>query len=185
MGVTPDLVTRTSTHFPLITKLARQLLKDGKAFMDCTPQEQLQKERFEGVNSQYRDATVEENLRRFDLMISKYNGGAAEKGKAKGEAKGKRKGKGGKKEKNKGDGKKKEEEEKKKKSKEEEEKEKERKEEENHNWFMRAKISMTDKNSAMRDPAMFRLGDKPHPHTGESTIFFYVFFFFFFFFFFF
>jgi len=46
-----------------------ELIKLGLAYADDTPAEQMKKERDEGIESKYRDATPEENLKRFHLML--------------------------------------------------------------------------------------------------------------------
>src|SRR5205814_1458819 len=54
--------------FDTIHDYAIQLLKEGLAYADDTPQEQMRSERFDGIPSKNRDNSVEENLRRFDEM---------------------------------------------------------------------------------------------------------------------
>jgi glutathione S-transferase len=70
LGVKPSVVTFTSDYFRTIKGYALQLIEDGKAYMDDTPQEQMQKERMERVNSKHRDQSVEDALKYFDLMCS-------------------------------------------------------------------------------------------------------------------
>lgn len=154
LGIVPDRVSRTSQHFPLITRLCRELLRDGNAYMDCTPQDVLQQERFDMKDGKYRATTPEVNLRRFDMMCAKHNktkGVASTSGGKKKKSDKDAKGKGN------GDG-----------TSAPAEKNAEEKElewEGTQSWFMRLKISMQHKNSAMRDPAVFRLNDKAHPLT--------------------
>ncbi|CAI5707113.1 unnamed protein product [Peronospora effusa] len=69
VGVVPDVVTYTSDHFPKITDFARQMIREGNAYMDNTPQEQMREERMEGINSKCRDQTPEENLVLFEKML--------------------------------------------------------------------------------------------------------------------
>eukprot|EP00300_Choanocystis_sp_HF-7_P010496 c16976_g1_i2.p1 GENE.c16976_g1_i2~~c16976_g1_i2.p1 ORF type:complete len:525 (+),score=145.29 c16976_g1_i2:3-1577(+) len=68
MGITPDRLTRTSDHFELIKTHARKLLEEGKAYMDKTNQDEMRKQRMDGVESEYRNQPVEENLRLWDEM---------------------------------------------------------------------------------------------------------------------
>lgn len=41
----------------------------GLAYADDTPAEEMKKERDAGIESKYRDASVEDNLRRFHAML--------------------------------------------------------------------------------------------------------------------
>ncbi|KAK8805732.1 hypothetical protein WA158_002388 [Blastocystis sp. Blastoise] len=68
LDIRPDVVSHTSDFFPIIFEKARQLIVEGKAFMDNTDQETMRKERMERVNSKNRDLSVEENLRLFDEL---------------------------------------------------------------------------------------------------------------------
>ena len=70
LGVFPDIVTYTSDYFEQLRLYALDLIKEGKAFMDDTPQEEMQKERMARQNSSRRGLTVEENLKFFALMES-------------------------------------------------------------------------------------------------------------------
>jgi len=70
LGVYPDKVTHTSDYFGAIEEYARQLIKDGLAFMDDTPQEKMQAERLARENSVHRNQSVQESLCLFDLMCS-------------------------------------------------------------------------------------------------------------------
>lgn len=44
------------------------MIKDGYAYADDTPQEKMQKERFDGIASERRDSSVEDNLAHFEEM---------------------------------------------------------------------------------------------------------------------
>lgn len=86
LGIEGDLVTHTSDHFEKLHELAVQLIRDGKAYADDTdntvpadlpcscPSKQhgnltrMAHERWHGIPSARRNATVEENLRRFEEM---------------------------------------------------------------------------------------------------------------------
>lgn len=68
LGVKGDSLSHTSDHFDLIYAYAIQLIKDGLAYCDDTPQEQMRAERFDGIHSKHRESTVEETLRRFEEM---------------------------------------------------------------------------------------------------------------------
>lgn len=60
--------TYTSDYFDLIISLCEKLLKEGKAFVDPTPQEEMKEERFNMIESKYRNKSVEENFRLWELM---------------------------------------------------------------------------------------------------------------------
>eukprot|EP01029_Cantina_marsupialis_P028438 TRINITY_DN776173_c0_g1_i1.p1 TRINITY_DN776173_c0_g1~~TRINITY_DN776173_c0_g1_i1.p1 ORF type:complete len:539 (-),score=166.79 TRINITY_DN776173_c0_g1_i1:145-1542(-) len=76
LGVTPNIVTYTSDSFEIIHKYALQMIEEGKAFMDNTPQMEMRDERMKRVNSKNRDLPVEENLKLFELMCSGSEEGA-------------------------------------------------------------------------------------------------------------
>lgn len=45
------------------------MIKAGFAYADDTPGEEMKKERDAGIESKYRNASVEDNLKRFALML--------------------------------------------------------------------------------------------------------------------
>ena len=68
LGVKGDLYSRTSDYFDLIEKYATQMIEEGNAYCDDTPQEKMREERGNGIPSACRENSVEENLRRFREM---------------------------------------------------------------------------------------------------------------------
>lgn len=68
LGIKPDRITYSSDYFDKMYELAVQLIKEGNAYCDDTPVEQMREERGAGVASRRRDRTVEENLRVFEEM---------------------------------------------------------------------------------------------------------------------
>lgn len=70
--------TFTSDYFDVIRHLTvERLIKTGKAYMDDTPQEEMQKQRFDRVASKYRDSqTPEQCLAHFEEMCSGSEAGA-------------------------------------------------------------------------------------------------------------
>jgi glutamyl-tRNA synthetase len=68
LGVKPDSFSATSDWFDQILEAGYQVLKDGKAYVDKTPQEKMQEERAEGIDSEYRNTSIEENLRLMTEM---------------------------------------------------------------------------------------------------------------------
>jgi len=77
IGVKPDVVTFTSDYFETIKQYALWMIENGLAFMDDTPQEQMQKERMDRQNSKHRDQSPAEALGHFNLMCSGKEEGKA------------------------------------------------------------------------------------------------------------
>ena len=85
LDIKPDKVTHTSDYFDQIYELAIKIIKIGKAYADDTEQAQvgphresylaygltmlqMREERGQGIASRRRDATMQENLSRFEEM---------------------------------------------------------------------------------------------------------------------
>lgn len=68
LGVFPDKESYSSDYMNEMYDYCVQMLSDGKAYADDTVQEQMRHERFHGLPSARRDATVAENLARFAEM---------------------------------------------------------------------------------------------------------------------
>ncbi|XP_050221692.1 glutamate--tRNA ligase, cytoplasmic [Mercurialis annua] len=69
LGVKYKRVTHTSDYFDELMNKAEALIKEGKAYVDDTVREQMQKERMDGIESKFRNNTVEENLKLWREMI--------------------------------------------------------------------------------------------------------------------
>ena len=69
LKIYPDKITYTSDYFDQTKDYMEQLIKLGLAYADDTLGEEMKKQRDEGVDSKYRTATVDENLKRFHLML--------------------------------------------------------------------------------------------------------------------
>jgi glutamyl/glutaminyl-tRNA synthetase len=67
LGVHPDVVTYTSDYFGAIQAKALQLIQEGKAYMDDTPQEQMKEERANRIESKYRSTQTPEEARELFL----------------------------------------------------------------------------------------------------------------------
>ncbi|KAI4283262.1 MAG: hypothetical protein L6R35_005230 [Caloplaca aegaea] len=76
MGIKPDKTTYTSDYFQELYDYCVTLLKDGKVYADDTERETMQHERMHGIASKRRDATVDENLARFEEMKKGNDEGA-------------------------------------------------------------------------------------------------------------
>jgi len=70
LGIKYDVVTYTSDYFPQLMEMAERLIREGKAYVDDTPREQLQKERMDGIESKCRNNSVDENLQLWKEMIA-------------------------------------------------------------------------------------------------------------------
>ncbi len=68
MGIHPDKTTYTSDYFEELYQYCVTMLKEGNAYADDTEQETMRDERWKGIASKNRDATVEANLARFEEM---------------------------------------------------------------------------------------------------------------------
>lgn len=66
LGIKVDTVTHTSDYFDKIIEIARCLVADGMAYMDCHTAEEMKKQRMERTPSDYRDSDVTTNLDIFD-----------------------------------------------------------------------------------------------------------------------
>lgn len=69
MGIKPDKMTYTSDYFDELYQFALQMIKEGNAYADDTDKETMAHQRMHGEPSKRRDATVEENLARFEDMV--------------------------------------------------------------------------------------------------------------------
>lgn len=69
LGIKYEKITYTSDYFPQLMEMAEKLIKEGKAYVDDTPREQMQKERMDGIESQRRNQTVDENMKLWNEMV--------------------------------------------------------------------------------------------------------------------
>ncbi|CAM8897235.1 unnamed protein product [Rhodiola kirilowii] len=70
LGIKYETVTFTSDYFPQLMEMAEKLIREGKAYVDDTPREQMQKERMDGIESKRRNNSIEENLDLWKKMIA-------------------------------------------------------------------------------------------------------------------
>ncbi|XP_066236395.1 bifunctional glutamate/proline--tRNA ligase [Saccopteryx leptura] len=68
LHIKPDQFTYTSDHFETIMKYAEKLIRDGKAYVDDTPAEQMKAEREQRIESKHRENSVEKNLQMWEEM---------------------------------------------------------------------------------------------------------------------
>ncbi|KAK1578080.1 hypothetical protein Q3G72_027355 [Acer saccharum] len=69
LGIKYEAVTYTSDYFPDLMEMAETLIRRGKAYVDDTPHEQMQRERLVGIESKCRNNSVEENMKLWKEMI--------------------------------------------------------------------------------------------------------------------
>ncbi|KAK3537817.1 hypothetical protein QTP70_019236 [Hemibagrus guttatus] len=68
LQIKPDQFTFTSDHFPTIERLAEQLLREDKAYIDNTPPDTMKQEREQRIESHNRKNSVEKNLQMWEEM---------------------------------------------------------------------------------------------------------------------
>lgn len=70
LGIKGDATSHTSDYFDELYRLVMQLIKQGDAYADDTPQEEMRAQRMDGIASARRDSTIEENIERFAEMMN-------------------------------------------------------------------------------------------------------------------
>nr|DBA27273.1 TPA: hypothetical protein GDO54_011436 [Pyxicephalus adspersus] len=68
LQIKPDQFTYTSDHFERIMQYAEKLIKEGKAYVDDTPAEQMKAEREQRIESKHRSNSVEKNWQMWEEM---------------------------------------------------------------------------------------------------------------------
>ncbi|KAF2021367.1 glutamyl-tRNA synthetase [Aaosphaeria arxii CBS 175.79] len=68
MGIKADKISYTSDYFDELYEYCVKMIKDGNAYADDTLQEKMRQERMDGIPSERRDSSVEDNLARFEEM---------------------------------------------------------------------------------------------------------------------
>ncbi|XP_012582375.1 PREDICTED: bifunctional glutamate/proline--tRNA ligase isoform X2 [Condylura cristata] len=68
LHIKPDQFTYTSDHFETIMKYAEKLIREGKAYVDDTPAEQMKAEREQRAESKHRKNSIEKNLQMWEEM---------------------------------------------------------------------------------------------------------------------
>lgn len=78
MGHEPSKITYSSDYFEELYNLAVELIKRGNAFVCHQTGDEISRDRKEGIESPYRNRSVEENVRLFeDMRKGKYGEGEA------------------------------------------------------------------------------------------------------------
>ena len=70
LDIVPDQVTYSSDHFDKLKECAEKLIKDGNAYCDDTPAEEMKEQRDEGIESKHRANTLKQNLDHFKGMLA-------------------------------------------------------------------------------------------------------------------
>ncbi|RVE44606.1 hypothetical protein evm_010744 [Chilo suppressalis] len=68
LEIKPDLFTHTSQYFDLMLQYCEKLIKEGKAFVDDTPADQMKAEREQRIDSKNKSNSVEKNLQLWEEM---------------------------------------------------------------------------------------------------------------------
>ncbi|XP_073528020.1 bifunctional glutamate/proline--tRNA ligase isoform X3 [Phyllobates terribilis] len=68
LQIKPNQFTYTSDHFERITEYAEKLIREGKAYVDDTPAEQMKAEREQRIESKHRSNNVEKNQQMWEEM---------------------------------------------------------------------------------------------------------------------
>lgn len=68
MGIVPDHVSRTSDYMDILMIKCETMIKQGLAYCDPTPVKQMRTQRLERVESMYRNASIEDNLKMWTEM---------------------------------------------------------------------------------------------------------------------
>lgn len=68
LGYEPKRVLYASDYFEIMYACALELIREGKAYVDDLPEEEMSRLRAEGKPSPYRERSVEENLELFQRM---------------------------------------------------------------------------------------------------------------------
>ena len=69
LGVVADIKSHTSDHFELIISKAKQLIKQGDAYMDDTDAITMKENRMQSIAYALRDRSPKDNLKLFELMM--------------------------------------------------------------------------------------------------------------------
>ncbi|CAH1419869.1 unnamed protein product [Lactuca virosa] len=69
LGIKYEKITYTSDYFQILMEMAEKLIKEGKAYIDDTPREQMKHERMEGIESKCRNQSIDENIKLWNQMI--------------------------------------------------------------------------------------------------------------------
>ncbi|SCV72989.1 BQ2448_6914 [Microbotryum intermedium] len=70
LGVKADATSYTSDYFDVLQRYCVQIIKQGNAYADDTEQEKMRDQRMNGIPSDRRDTSVEDNLAHFAEMAT-------------------------------------------------------------------------------------------------------------------
>ncbi|KAG5307821.1 SYEP ligase, partial [Pseudoatta argentina] len=68
LQIKPDRFTHTSDYFDILQEYCTTLIKDGKAYLDCTLANLMKEQRDKRLKSEYRDLSSSENLKLWEEM---------------------------------------------------------------------------------------------------------------------
>ncbi|OMO59965.1 Glutamyl/glutaminyl-tRNA synthetase, class Ib [Corchorus capsularis] len=70
LGIKYSQITYTSDYFSELMDMAEKMIREGKAYVDDTPREDMQRERMDGIESKNRNNSIEKNLELWKEMIA-------------------------------------------------------------------------------------------------------------------
>lgn len=70
LGVTPHAVEYTSDYFPRLLENAERFIREGKAYVDQTPPDEMKQQRLNRKSNEFRDQSVEQNLLLWAEMLN-------------------------------------------------------------------------------------------------------------------
>lgn len=70
LGVKGDKLSYTSDYFSEMMELVDKLIGEGKAYVDDTPKEEMQRQRMEGIESKCRNRMVDESIALWKEMVA-------------------------------------------------------------------------------------------------------------------
>ena len=70
LGISPSAIKYFSDDMAIFYEYAEKLITEGHAYVDFTEREEMQRERSEGIESAYRNTTIEENMNAWKDMLA-------------------------------------------------------------------------------------------------------------------
>lgn len=68
LGYKPYKITYTSDYFEQLIKYATDLINKGLAYVDTQKFDDIKKQRYDGTDSPFRNMTIPENIKLFEMM---------------------------------------------------------------------------------------------------------------------
>ncbi len=68
LGINWEKLTHTSDYFDYLLEKLKEIISKNLAYCDNTPVEEMRDQRTKKIESKYRNTTVEENLKLYELI---------------------------------------------------------------------------------------------------------------------